>query len=62
MNQTSIKDTLFIVLVVFGLALFCGAAGTCKKWQYDECVNVGHDPTYCKAESAGCFEPAAKRR
>jgi len=37
------------------LILLCGGVGSCKKWQYDECIKVGHGKTYCTAQAAGCF-------
>lgn len=37
------------------LIVFCGGIGTCQKYQYDECLHVGHTHTYCAAQAAGCF-------
>ena len=40
----------------------CAGFGTCKKWQYDECVAVGHGAAFCAADTAGCFSGGKGRR
>ena len=41
------------------VGLVCGF-GSCKKWQYSECIAVGHTATYCAADTAGCFKGRRK--
>lgn len=43
----------FIVAVPLILCVF--GVGSCKKWQYDECLEVGHTSGYCTAQALGCF-------
>ncbi len=45
-------EMLFFLVM---LALVCAGLGTCKKWQYDECIKVGHGEAFCVADTAGCF-------
>ena len=47
--------TLTLLLSIFGLI------GACKKWQYDECLSVGHSTVYCTAQVAGCLHSNSKR-
>jgi hypothetical protein len=51
MNQ----DTQIVIVYIIFIVLICSGIGTCKKWQYDECIQVGHDKSYCVASTAGCF-------
>jgi hypothetical protein len=44
------------------IALFCGGMGMCRKWEYEECVKVGHSKKYCAAKVAGCFGGTSGRR
>ena len=45
-------------LAAVGGLLLLVLGGSCymKKWEYDECLAVGHGETYCEAQAAGCFD------
>jgi hypothetical protein len=49
-NET-INAIVFIVFVLAALSCACGL----KKWEYDECLQVGHGKNYCVAQAAGCL-------
>jgi hypothetical protein len=54
------KDTfesiLHISVVIIFIAIMAIGFGTCKKWRYDECIEIGHSPNYCTAQALGCFD------
>jgi hypothetical protein len=57
-----LSELIHVAMIVLLAALICGGIGSCKKWQYDECLQVGHGKAYCMAESAGCFDAPRKGR
>lgn len=54
MNRIKNMPVTEMVVFLLLIAVCCGA-GTCKKWQYDECIKVGHGDAFCVADTAGCF-------
>jgi hypothetical protein len=49
------KESIQAIIMLTLLVLLCAGWGSCLKWQYDECINVGHGTAYCTAQTAGCF-------
>lgn len=56
-NET-INTVVFIVFVLAALSCACGL----KKWEYDECLQVGHGKNYCVAQAAGCFDNHRRKK
>jgi len=56
------EDTLKIAGSLLLIIVVCAGFGTCRKWEYDECVKVGHSKSYCAASTAGCFDGPNRSR
>jgi len=51
-----------VILTAALLVAICMCWGSCKRWQYKECMAVGHSKTYCIAQTAGCFSGNKRRK
>lgn len=56
------RSALSMALLLVVMVLFCSGIVACEKYQYDQCLKAGHDPTFCKLQSAGCFDRGRRRR
>lgn len=47
-----------VLLISIGILVLLGlvCAGGINKWEYEECINVGHGKSYCAAQTLGCFD------
>ncbi len=54
----NVMAVVLLVVLVLGLSL----SGAMKKWEYDECLKVGHGDSYCAAQAAGCFGHSSRSK
>ena len=50
----TVEDTAEVILKAFFILALIIGVGSCRKWQYNECLEVGHSDTYCMAQAVGC--------
>jgi len=51
-NAADFAKVAGVALLILGMMTTCIYM---KKWEYDECLMVGHSPSYCTAQAMGCF-------
>ena len=61
-TEVAVREWLMMLAYAALILAVCAGFGTCKKWQYDECVAVGHGAAFCAADTAGCFSGGKGRR